>query len=367
LSANKNKKQDVFYKLLKIISLLVISALSLTALLLGSAMYFNSPVHSNKMPPVTDETDGVRKTQDGVYFFEVRRGETSQSAGLRLERTGLIRNRYFWNLLCRLNREHIKAGTYRIEIPVNMMAVHRILVSGKQILHRVTIPEGVTLGKIAVILEEAGICSADDFLASAKDPSIIGSYRIPDSSTSMEGYLFPDTYLFPAEYPPLQVINAMAENFFNKMEIIDPSSVNLNPLQLNEKVILASIVEREYRISEEAPLMAGVFYNRLGINMALQSCATVEYIITEIQGKPHPYVIYNQDLEIRDPYNTYIRQGLPPGPICVPGSVALQAVMFPQKTEYLYFRLDDPAIGRHYFSRTLDEHIRAGQFFTKRR
>jgi UPF0755 protein len=112
--------------------------------------------------------------------------------------------------------------------------------------------------------------------------------------------------------------------------------------------------------------MAGVFHNRLRINMGLQSCATVEYIITEIQGKPHPTVIYNQDLEIRDPYNTYMWAGLPPGPISAPGSVALQAVMFPRETEYLYFRLDDPATGKHYFSKTLDEHIKAGQLFTKR-
>jgi UPF0755 protein len=359
------KKQNVFHKILTIVSLLIVIALSLSAFFLGAAIYFNSPVQSGKMPPLTDETGGV-KTQDGIYFFDVRRGESSQSAGIRLESTGLIRNRYFWNLLCRLDRAPIKTGTYRIEIPVNMITVHRLLVSGKQILHRVTIPEGVTLGKIAAILEEAGICPADDFLASAKDSEVISGYRLPNSSSSLEGYLFPDTYLFPAEYPPPQVINAMVENFFAKMENIDPSSVNLNPRQLNEKVILASIVEREYRVGEEAPLMAGVFYNRLGINMALQSCATVEYIITEIQGKPHPRVIYNQDLEIRNPYNTYINPGLPPGPICVPGAVALRAAMFPQKTEYLYFRLDDPESGRHYFSRTLDEHIKAGQLFTKR-
>lgn len=363
----KSKKQNVFFKLLKIVSLLIAITLLLTALLLAAAIYLNSPVQSDKMPPIADDIEGIRKTQDGVYFFEVRRGETSQSAGQRLARTGLIRNRYLWNLLCRLNKEHIKIGTYRIETPLNMTAVHRILVSGKQILYKVTIPEGVTLGKIAAILEEAGICSADDFLESANDPATISNYRMPNSSKSMEGYLFPDTYLFPAEYPPLQVINTMAENFFSKIEIIDPSSVNLNPRQLNEKVILASIVEREYRVSDEAPLMAGVFSNRLGINMALQSCATVEYIITEIQGKPHPHVIYNQDLEIRNPYNTYINPGLPPGPICVPGAVALRAAMFPQKTEYFYFRLDDAASGRHYFSKTLDEHIKAGQLFTKRR
>jgi UPF0755 protein len=132
-------------------------------------------------------------------------------------------------------------------------------------------------------------------------------------------------------------------------------------------VIIASIVEREYRVDEEAALMAGVFYNRLGIGMALQSCATVDYVITEIQGRPHPDVLYTRDIEIRDPYNTYIRPGLPPGPISFPGAVALNAAFFPAASEYLYFRLVDSAAGRHYFSKTLDDHIRAGVLYVKRR
>jgi len=111
--------------------------------------------------------------------------------------------------------------------------------------------------------------------------------------------------------------------------------------------------------------MAGVFLNRLRINMALQSCATVVYIITQIQNKPHPSVLLFADLEIRDPYNTYLYLGLPPGPISAPGVVSLNAVMNPDRTEYLYFRLVDSASGRHYFSRTYDEHIKAGQLIPK--
>jgi UPF0755 protein len=364
LSVKINKNKNVFFSILKIISLLIILSLTVLLLSLGIIMYYNSPVPTEKMPVITDDMYGIKKTEDNVYIMDVRRGETSQAVGTRLESSGLIRSRYFWNLLCRFKKEQIKTGTYRIEPPVNMIAVHDLLVSGKQILYRVTIPEGVTLSKIAVILEEAGICSAQDFLESAKDPQIINQYQIPNKS--MEGYLFFFIYLFPAEYPPAQIINAMVENFYNRLENINPLSAELSPKELNDIVILASIVEREYRLAEEAPLMAGVFHNRLRINMGLQSCATVEYIITEIQGKPHPAVIYNQDLEIRDPYNTYMWAGLPPGPISTPGSVALRAVMFPQETEYLYFRLDDPVTGNHYFSKTLDEHIKAGQLLTKR-
>ncbi|MDR3193035.1 MAG: endolytic transglycosylase MltG, partial [Treponema sp.] len=185
---------------------------------------------------------------------------------------------------------------------------------------------------------------------------------------TMEGYLFPDTYLFPRDYPAGRVIRTMADNFFLRLAVLSGTGgppAELPAAELYKGVILASIVEREYRVDDEAPLMAGVFYNRLGIGMALQSCATVEYVITEIQGKPHPETLYTRDTEIRDPYNTYTRPGLPPGPICSPGTTALNAVFNPASSDFLYFRLIDPAAGRHYFSRTLDDHIRAGVFYLK--
>jgi UPF0755 protein len=157
----------------------------------------------------------------------------------------------------------------------------------------------------------------------------------------------------------------MADTFFKRLAEIEPSAVEMDPVDLHNRVIMASIVEREYRIGEEAALMAGVFYNRLSIGMALQSCATVEYVITEIQGRPHPLVLYTRDTEIPNPYNTYIRPGLPPGPISSPGKLALDAAFHPQKNDYLYFRLVDPAGGKHYFSRTFDDHIRAGTLYVK--
>jgi UPF0755 protein len=126
--------------------------------------------------------------------------------------------------------------------------------------------------------------------------------------------------------------------------------------RLRENVILASIVEREYGVPQEAGLMASVFRNRLAIGMALQSCATVVYIITEKQDKPHPSVVYYSDLAIKDPYNTYIHRDLPPGPISNPGETALSAVFNSPKSDYLYFRLIDSSSRQHRFSKTFEEH-----------
>ncbi|MCL1837473.1 MAG: endolytic transglycosylase MltG [Treponema sp.] len=348
------------------IAAFVIGAVLLIGLaVIGTLVYFNSPPEFSHDAAM--DKDGVSvEPSEGEEIsvrFDVRRGESAVSVGRRLEDSGLIRSLLFWQLLCRFDKEPIKTGSYLLEVPASQIAIHRLLVSGRQILLRITIPEGLTVKKTARLLESAGVCTEEDFIAAAVDPETIDRYRIPGES--MEGYLYPDTYLFPPEYPAARVVRAMADNFFAKIAGIDGDILSKPPEELNRLVTLASIIEREYRLDEEAPVMAGVFVNRLGIGMALQSCATVEYVITEIQGRPHPGTLYARDLEIRDPYNTYLRPGLPPGPISSPGTVALRAALEPAETRYMYFRLVDPASGKHYFSTTLDDHIRAGVLYLK--
>ena len=291
--SSKNEKRKPFSRLLIFISTVIACILIFFPVFICVFMYLNAPVTPKQERAISDlnyaPPDGITKENDGSYYIEVRKGESAQSVGRRLERAGLIKSSFFWNIICRLNKGQIKTGTYRIEIPASQIAIHRILVLGRQILYRVTIPEGVTLKKTASILEEAGICPASDFLDAARDRSVLARYGVPNDT--MEGYLFPDTYLFPSEYPASRVIISMADNFFAKIKKIDPAFTSMSSKELNDKVILASIIEREYRIAEEAPLMAGVFYNRLNIGMAIQSCATIEYIITEIQEKPHPSVL----------------------------------------------------------------------------
>jgi UPF0755 protein len=330
----------------------------------GVLVYLNTPPSSpSELLKTASSGDTMRMTEDGSVLIEIREGESSYSVGQRLEKAGIIRSRYFWNLLSRLDKEFIKTGMYRLKYPATQLEIRSVLVSGKQLLTRVTIPEGVTLKKTAALLEEAGICGREAFLESAADPDILAEYRIP--GLTMEGYLYPDTYLFPAPYPASEVVRTLADTFFNRLFAIDGDYNSLSPAALHDKVILASIVEREYRMDAEAPLMAGVFYNRLYIGMALQSCATVEYVITEIQGKPHPRVLYDRDTAIPDPYNTYVRPGLPPGPISAPGRVALDAAFHPAESDYLYFRLVNPVEGKHYFSKTFDEHIQAAGLYVK--
>lgn len=347
--------------LIHIIKTLIL--LSLIFFVAGIAFFMYVNRAPDALPHVNEDMQNMR-LENGNLILEVKSGESGMSVAKRLEEAGIIRTQYLWALLSRLDNETIKAGVYSVDLPVTQIDIRSLLVSGKQMLLSVTIPEGGTLKKTAAILENASICSAEDFLAAAADERILAEYRIPGET--MEGYLYPDTYLFPMSFPADKVVEKMADTFFQRLIGIAPESLSLSPEELNERVILASIVEREYRVEDEAPLMAGVFFNRLNIGMALQSCATVEYVITEIQGRPHPEVLYNRDIEIRDPYNTYIRPGLPPGPISSPGETALRAVFEPAESNYLYFRLIDPNEGRHYFSRTFDDHIQAGVLYVKR-
>lgn len=349
--------KSFFSHIIRFISFLIALAIIITIAVFAAFMYFNAPAQ-----PVTDtrilaENGGINIMADGSFIFEVRRGESAQSVGRRLERAGLIRNRYFWDVMFRFSDEFVRAGTYRIDPSMTSLAIYRLLVSGRQVLYRVTIPEGMTIRRTAQILEEAGITSAEAFIAAARDPAIIAHFGIPNNS--MEGFLFPDTYMFPLNYPAALVVRAMADKFFTQTQEIF-GQVNLSPQELNEIVTLASIVQGEYRLAEEAPLMAGVFHNRLRIGMRLQSCATVVYVITEILGREHPSRIFYIDLEIPSPFNTYFVHGLPPAPISSPGAVALRAAFAPAQTDYLFFRLIDERTGRHIFTRTLAEHNSVG-------
>jgi len=336
------------------ILVIIVAGLSLFA-------YVNSaPAWSNMRPELER---GIEKQEDGSILIEIYQGESAQSVGKRLATAGLIRSYFAWNLINRMAKEPIKAGFFIIKGPETLLTLYQRFAKGQQLQIRVTIPEGATLSKISQILERSGICESRDFMLAATSRELLEKYQIP--SSSFEGYLFPDTYLFPKGFNPEKIISLMTDNFFNKLKQIAPESQNMLPKDLHEKVILASIIEREYRVDDEAPLMASVFYNRLKIGMALQSCATVEYVITEIQGKPHPEVLYFKDIAIQNPFNTYVRAGLPPGPISNPGLVALRAVFYPAQTNFLYFRLVDPNEGRHRFSKTLDEHIKAGVIYVK--
>jgi len=315
------------------------------------AGYLNSPVF----------TQG-----EGEEEFSIFKGESVSAIADRLEQKGLIRSADFlvWLSRWKGTEKQYRVGHYRIPRGKSTLFVHDLLVKGAQALYRVTIPEGWTLSRIARMLEAKGIVSASDFLSASKQEEILKKYEIPTSS--VEGYLFPETYYFPKDFPAIRVIETMVDTFFQRLSTIVQEKPLPTGKDLLDRVILASIIEREYRDPEEASMIASVFYNRLKIRMPLGSCATVEYVLTEELGKPHPDVLTYEDLEVPSPYNTYKHPGLPPGPICNPGVIALKAAFYPADTDYRYFVLKDPEAGRHHFSKTLQEHMQAKVVYLKK-
>ena len=202
-------------------------------------------------------------------------------------------------------------------------------------------------------MEEAGICSAAEFKAICYDKNFVSSFNI--AGETAEGFLFPDTYFLTTGMSAKEVAQLMIETFFQKAAEV-PGLLDKTPKELYDTVILASIVEREYRVEEEAPLIASVFTNRLKQNIGLYSCATIVYILTEIEGRAHPERVLLEDTKIDSPYNTYKWAGLTPGPISNPGLVALNAAANPPKTNYYFFQVSDSQAGKHVFTSTFDEH-----------
>lgn len=297
---------------------------------------------------------------------EIPYGMTVMNVGQLLKENNLIRNEKIFYYMARYpklrdivfpeqknQKFSLKSGIYIIKNNMNVAQIQILLSSGQQEYIKVSIPEGLTITKIAAILEENRICKSDDFIKKAKSVEIAQKYEIP--AETCEGYLFPDTYFLTVGMTGESVIDLMINNFFEKIKEV-PNLSEKNANDLFEIVKLASIVEREYRVKDEAPLIASVFKNRLRRNIGLYSCATVEYVLTEIEGRPHPERILIEDTKIDNPYNTYVWAGLPPGPISNPGLVSLDASTNTPKTSYYFFQIVDADEGRHVFSTSFEEH-----------
>lgn len=327
-----------------------------------------------KSPVVSDKNSDLTKISE--CRIEIPYGMSLASVSNLLKEKNLIRNEKIFYYSARIpqfrkflfpkseiSNFSLKSGVYYIKNNMEIPQILELLTSGRQEYIKISIPEGFTISKIAELLQENRICSKEDFVSLSKNNQLLEEYKIP--AASCEGYLFPDTYFFTAGMTAETVITNMLDNFFEKIKMIDGLSEQ-DPEELFYTVRLASVVEREYRVKEEAPLIASVFKNRLARNIGLYSCATVVYILTEIQGLAHPERILIQDTKIDSPYNTYKYAGLPPGAISNPGFVALNACVNTPKTNYYYFQVADAQKGTHVFTTSFEEHIEKHNLVSKK-
>ncbi|MDR1921409.1 MAG: endolytic transglycosylase MltG [Candidatus Adiutrix sp.] len=282
-------------------------------------------------------------------------GASADRIGLILEEKGVIKSAWAWKwafrIKAKISKKPVtpKAGEMILDPSLSVWQnIDRLTQSRYIKAYGFTVPEGRNMFEIAKMAEAAGLGSGADFLALCLDRNFIGSLGL--EVESLEGYLFPETYSFPAGTPLKNIIKTMTDQFFNVWKRYDDLAAQ-SGLSRHEVLTLASIVEKETGAANERPLIAGVFLNRLAKGMRLETDPTVIYNVADYDGN-----ITRKLLQTPHPYNTYIIQGLPPGPIANPGEAAISAVLKPMKTKHYFFVSKND--GTHHFSETLAEHNR---------
>lgn len=285
-------------------------------------------------------------------------GSTFQQVASLLKGEQLIRSRWAFLLLGRtrdIDRK-IRPGEYELDASLSSQEILAKLLSGRVVLHPVTIPEGYNLTQIADVLLSQQVTDAKEFTTLVRDRTFIATLGI--EADSLEGYLFPETYSFPRGTKPRDVIKAMVDGLHRVWSADMQEQAARMKLSLHQVLTLASVIEKETGSKEERELIAAVFHNRLRKKIPLQSDPTVIYGLPAFDGN-----IHKRDLSIMSPYNTYRVQGLPPGPIASPGAHSLRAALFPAQASYLYFVSRND--GTHQFSSTLTEHNQAVEKYQK--
>jgi len=285
----------------------------------------------------------------------VRTGATAREVARQLARDGVVTSASLFELFLRAEGAEaaVQAGEHRFDRPLRPAEVLEELRHAAAPEVEVTLLEGWTRMQVAAALAAAGVADETALRAAFDDPAPVRD--LDPRARDLEGYLFPDTYRFRPGTPARAVALLLVENFRRRFAGPFDGPLRASGRPLRDVVTLASIVERETGGADERPRVAGVFVDRLARGMPLQSDPTVIY--ARERAGTWDGNLTRADLERDDPYNTYTRGGLPPGPIGSPGLASLRAVLEPQRTGALYFVARGD--GTHQFSRTLAEHNRA--------
>jgi UPF0755 protein len=288
----------------------------------------------------------------GIRQVVIRSGMNAAAIAKILSAEGVITDPDRFYLLCLLRKadQRLKAGEYAFLPLSTPQKILDQIVSGKAIIQRVTFPEGSTAYDVAKTLTEKGLASEREIMRLVLDRDFIQSNGLDVSS--LEGYLFPETYFFQRTQSEPAMLRMMVRQFRRHLpEGWEQRAAELGS-SLHEIVIMASMVEKEAVVDLERPIIAGVFYNRLRENMPLQSDPTAVYDLADFSGP-----ISWTHLRRQSPYNTYQNRGLPVGPICNPGTKSIKAALDPERVTYRYFVSNRD--GSHHFSETLAEHNQA--------
>ncbi len=324
-----------FWQKFKLYIILVVCLLCLGSLLYG----------------LTKQATSVSKDK---FVIVVQPGMVSRDIGELLYKQGAVKSVFLFQMIAKVQgiENSLQAGEYVLSQDMTIQQVIDTLAKGETAYQKITIPEGYTVEQIAKLLQEKQLGDEEKIkkLAQSFVPYPYMNNNNLNVVYKAEGYMFPNTYRISKGTTEEQMLRMMTTQFDTQFTESMRTRANDMGLSIKDVIILASLVEKEAQLPQDRPIIAGVFINRLKQSMPLQSCATIQYIL----GYPKAELSV-QDTEISSPYNTYQHMGLPPGPIANPGIAAIDAVLYPQRTEFVYFVADKK--GAHHFSKTYEEHL----------
>ena len=291
---------------------------------------------------------------EGEVFVEIPQGAGVSGIASRLAAAGVVSNALVFRIAARLSGDErkLQAGEYRFAEAATPSEIIARLARGDVYAHLVTFREGLTMFEMADVFAASGMGTAAEFLTEARNASRIKEFD--PRASSLEGYLFPDTYKMPRAAGAKGTVDAMVAGFLRVFDANLRAEAAARGLSTHEAVTIASIVERETGQTQERPLVSAVYQNRLRINMPLQCDPTVIYALQ--LARRWNGNLTREHLQLNSPYNTYRNPGLPPGPIASPGRASLEATVRPDAAPYLYFVSRND--GTHVFASTLAEHNR---------
>lgn len=299
----------------------------------------------------TPAAPAAQATETKIYL-RVAPGMSSKAIGAELEKHGVIESPWKFWFVAKINGydNQIKTGTYEFHPGMEPRDVLQKLVNGETTRIKFTIPEGYRIRDIAKRLAGEGIVDEQEFLKKAETYRPYDYIEKNDDATyACEGFLFPDTYELRSDFDTDTILKEMSSDFDQRLTPRLRARAKELDLSIYELVTFASLVEKEVRYDEDRPIVAQVFWKRLKIGMPLQSDTTFQYLRDDPKED-----LSLADTEVDSPYNTYQHEGLPPGPIASPGMAAIEAVLYPADTDYLYFVADRE--GHNHYSKTYADH-----------
>lgn len=332
--------------------------LAIVIFILGNVLYYrgvNNPVDK----------------QGRDILFEVRAGEGVKQISENLEKSGIIKSSFYFNLYVRRNdlEKKFQAGSYILNPMLSAKEIAEALTEGRSLSKEkiIKIIEGWNIRDIDEYLAKQGIAGEGEFeklaIKNIRNQELgIRNYDFLDDApktAGLEGYLFPDTYRIFKDASLNDIVLKMLANFDKKLSGQMREDIKREGKTIYEIVTMASLLEKEVRTEEDMKIVSGIFWDRIKNNQALESCATLAYIL----GVNKPQYT-TEDTKIDSPYNTYQNRGLPPGPISNPGLKAIRAAIYPEYTNYNYF-LSRPDTGETVFSASYEEHVRNKQKYLR--